>query len=124
MGAPSIKIRMMGNFRDKISLMGCKWSNSNAPSTETAVSHQFLGESLFLIFSSGVIRSPQYKDQMMENFRDKISLMGCKWSNSIAPSTETPLFHPFFGLIPFSHFQLWDNKKWEPPKKDQDDGKF
>ena len=36
-------------FWNKISLTGGKWSSLKAPSTETLVSHPFLGESLFLI---------------------------------------------------------------------------
>ena len=51
-GSPSIKLRMVEKLWNKISWIGCKWSNSNAPSTEIHVSHPFVGESLFLIFSS------------------------------------------------------------------------
>ena len=51
-GIPSIKLRTIENFWDKISLTGCKWSSLNAPGTDTPVSHSFLGESLFLIFPS------------------------------------------------------------------------
>ena len=43
--------RKVANFWDKISLTGFKWSNLNAPSTETLVSHSLLSESLFPIFS-------------------------------------------------------------------------
>ena len=67
--------------------------------TVIPVSHPFLGESLFLIFSSGVIRNglPSIKIRMMEKFQNKISPTGCTWPNLNAPSTETPESHPFFG---------------------------
>ena len=60
-----MKVNKEENFGDKISLTVSKWSSLNAQSTETPVSHPVLGESLFLIPLSGVIRNwtPQYKDQ-------------------------------------------------------------
>ena len=39
-----------GTFLYKTSLTGWKWSNLNAPSTETPVSHSLLSDSLFPIF--------------------------------------------------------------------------
>ena len=73
MGAPSIKVRKVENFWDKISLTGCQWSNLNAPGSETPVSQSLLEESIFpfpasapsYFLFSGVIRngSPQYKGQ-------------------------------------------------------------
>ena len=63
----------MENVWNKIFSTGCKWSNSSAPRSETPVSHQLLGESIFpfpapapsFLPLSGVIRngSPQYKGQ-------------------------------------------------------------
>ena len=46
-----MKGRKFETFWDKISLTGYKWSNSNAPGSETPVSHPLLGDSLFPIFS-------------------------------------------------------------------------
>ena len=63
----------------------------------------------------------------MEKFLNKITSTGYKWSNSCAPSTETPLTHCFFEGIPFlisSPISLWGNKNWTPQYKDQDDGKI
>ena len=47
-----MKGRKAEKFWDKISSTGFKWSNLNAPSTETPVSHSLLSDSLFPIFSS------------------------------------------------------------------------
>ena len=49
-GLPCMKVKKLENFRNKIGLMGCKWSNLNAPNTEIPVSHPFLGHSLFPYF--------------------------------------------------------------------------
>ena len=48
---PSMKGRKVDNFWNKFRLTGCKWSNLNAPGTETPVSHSLLCESLFPISS-------------------------------------------------------------------------
>ena len=47
----SIKVRKVEKFWSKMSLTTWKWSNLNALSTGTPVSHPFLGESLFPISS-------------------------------------------------------------------------
>ena len=44
---PTIKMKSMKKFRNKIILKGGKSSNLNAPSTETPVSHHLLSDSLF-----------------------------------------------------------------------------
>ena len=55
-----------------------------------------------------------------ENFWDKISWTGCKWSSLNAPSTEIPVSHPLLSesLFPifcpcccFLSSSLWGNKK-------------
>ena len=43
MGAPSIKLKIMKNFWDKISLTDCKWSNLNAPGSDTPWCYSLLG---------------------------------------------------------------------------------
>ena len=94
-GSPSIKVRKVEFFWNKISFTGGKWSNLNAPGSETPVSHSLLGESLFPISSpccfsslplSRVIRkgSPSIKIRKVEFFWNKISFTGGKWSNSNA----------------------------------------
>ena len=134
MGAPSIKIRKVEQFCDKISSTACKRSNLNAQSTETPVSHSIWSESLSPIFSpccflssslSGVIRngSPSIMVRRVVYFWDKISSTGCKWSNLNAQSTETPVSHsilreslfPNFTPCCFLSSSLWGNKKWELP---------
>lgn len=47
-GSPSIKMEKLKIFYDKIRLTGCIWFSLKAPSTETLLSHLFLGEYLFL----------------------------------------------------------------------------
>ena len=58
----------------------------------------FLGESLFLISLSGVIRNwlSSIKIRMLESFWNKISPTGCKWFSLNAPRTE-PLCLIFLG---------------------------
>ena len=62
--------------------------------------------------------------KQLETFGDKISLTGCKWSSLNAPSTETPVSHPFWGESFFLISTLWGNKELDSPYKEQDDGKF
>ena len=45
---------------------------------------------------------PQYKDQEVGKFWDKISFTNCKWSKLNAPGTEIPVSHPFLGESLFS----------------------
>ena len=40
--APSIKMKQIKNCSDKLGLMGCRWSNLNAPATQTPLSHLVL----------------------------------------------------------------------------------
>ena len=47
-----MKGKKLENFRNKISLAGCKWSNLNAPRSETRLSHLLFGDSLFPIILS------------------------------------------------------------------------
>ena len=82
MGAPSIKVRKVEIFWNKISLTGFKWSSLNAPSTETPVYHPFFGQSPFLIYiiCGNKKWEPQYRDEeapKLEKLWNKISLTGC-----------------------------------------------
>ena len=51
--SPSMKVQKMENFQNEMSLKCCKWSSSNAPGTETPLSHPFLelGDLPFLSIS-------------------------------------------------------------------------
>ena len=40
---PSIKVKKLENFQNKIGLKGCEWPSLNAPGTENPLSHPFLG---------------------------------------------------------------------------------
>ena len=40
------------------------------------------------------------------------------------PQVQKPLRLIHFWVNPFSHFQLWGNKKWDPQYKDQEIEKF
>ena len=107
-GSP--KIRKVEKFGNKI---------SRAPSTETPVFHSLLGESFFLIFSSGAIRngSPQYKDQDGGNIWEHNQQEPLQMVQLECPKYRNPGVSFTFWLILLSHFQLWGNKKWEPPVK-------
>ena len=52
-GLPSMKVKELEKFLDKMGLKGCKWSSLNAPGTETPQSHPYweLGEFPFSIIS-------------------------------------------------------------------------
>ena len=52
-GLPSMKVKELGKFQNKIGLKGCKWSSLNTPGTEIPLSHLFLelGEFPFLTIS-------------------------------------------------------------------------
>ena len=41
-GLPSMKVKTLENFQNKIGLKGCKWSSLNAPGTQTPLSHPYL----------------------------------------------------------------------------------
>ena len=114
MRAPSIKMRMVETSGNKISRIGCKWSNSIAPTiVETQLFHPLLGESLFLIFSSGLIRngSPQYKDQDGRNIWEHNQQKPLQMVQLECPKYRNLGVSFIFWLIPFSHFQVLGNKK-------------
>ena len=52
-GLPSIKVKELEKFQNKMGLKGCKWSSFNTPGTETPQSHAYweLGEFPFSIIS-------------------------------------------------------------------------
>ena len=56
---PSMKVKKLEKFQNKMGLKDCKWSSLNAPGTQTPVSFQWLDDSHFPFSSlplSGVIR--------------------------------------------------------------------
>ena len=60
------------------------------------------------------------KGKKLENYGNKIGLMGCIWSSLSAPGTGSPLSHPFLGLgdCPFSQLlALRGNKNGLPSMK-------
>ena len=40
-GLPSMKVKELENFQNKMGLKGCKWSSLNAPGTETPQSYPY-----------------------------------------------------------------------------------
>ena len=40
---PSMKVKKVEKFQDKMGLRGCKWSSLNAPGTENPLSHPLFG---------------------------------------------------------------------------------
>ena len=124
MGAPSIKVRKVEHFWNKISSTGSKWSNSNAPGSETPVSHSLLEESLFPFQSpapsflplSGVIRngSPCIKVRKVDNFWNKISLTVCSRSSLNTPGSQITKCPSIYGLIvgaSFSFLSTFDDEE-------------
>ena len=90
----------LDNFKNKIGLMGCKWTSFSAPGTETSLFYPFLAfwnlelrESPLL---TRVIRNCKYEH--FEYFKNKIGLVGSKWSSLNTPGKETPLSHPILEL--------------------------
>ena len=77
------------------------WHNRPISQRFCATSHK--------IFANG----PSMKDKKLENFRNKISLTGSKWSNLNAPMSETPVSHSLLSdsLFPILPFSLWGNKE-------------
>ena len=60
---------------------------------------------------------PSMKAKNVENFQNKSSLKGCKWSRMNGPGTENPLSHSIFELGDFPLLALWGNKNWPPSIK-------
>ena len=129
-----MKNKKVEHFWDKISLTGCKWSNLNAPRSETPVSHSLLGDSLFPIFSPCCFLSsslwgnkelslPLWKVKSWKFFGTKWAQQAANGPVSLTPSTETPVFHSLLGdylflifcLCCFLASSLWVNKKLDLP---------
>ena len=75
-GLPSMKVKELEKFQNKMGLKGCKWSSLNAPGTENSLSHPILKLDEFPFshyWPSGVIRigSPVWKWKSWKNFRTK-----------------------------------------------------
>ena len=133
MGAPSIKVMKVETFRNKISLTGCKLSNSNAPGSEHPVSQSLLEESLFpfpahaLSFLPlfGVIRngSSQYEgheggkiwEQNQFNRLQIVQFECPRVSNPCVLITVGGISFPISSPCQFLPYSLWGNKKWELP---------
>ena len=118
MGALSIKIRMVGKNSIKISLIGCKLSSLNAPSTETPVVHSLLNASLFPISSPcsflssslfWVIRngSPQYKGQEGGNIFVHNQLNRIQKFQFECPRVRNPCVSSTLREFPYHHFPLF-----------------
>ena len=63
------------------------------------------GEFPFLIFCHCIIKKLFIMGRLVkkeETFRNKISLIGCKWSSLNAPGSETPWCHSLLESSPFS----------------------
>ena len=90
---PSIKMKQIENFQNKMGLKGCKWSSLNAPGTQTSLSHPFLELEIspfsLLALWGNKKWPPSIKVKQIENFQNKMGLKGCKWSSLNAPGTET-----------------------------------
>ena len=114
MGAPSIKVKKVEKFRDKICVTGCKWSNLNAQSTETPLSYSLLEESLFPIFSpccflpsslwgNKELDLPVWKVERWKIFRTKSALQaanGPTWMTQVQkPLCLYHLRNPFSRVI-------------------------
>ena len=112
---PSIKMKQIENYKNKMGLKGCKWSSLNAPGTQTCVSHSVL-ELDFLLFSLLALWGnkkwpPSIKMKQIENCQNKMGWKGCKWSSLNALSTQTPLSHsvlelhfsPFLTISPLGY---------------------
>ena len=104
---PSIKVKQIENFQNKMGLKGCKWSSLNAPGTQTPLSHSVLElHPSLLLFSLLALWGnknwpPSIKMKQIENCQNKMGLKGCKWPSLKAPSTEIPLTHSFLELDDF-----------------------
>ena len=63
--------------------------------------------------------TPSMKVKKFENFGDKISSTGCKWSSLNVPSTENPVSHPVLSesLFPFSVPLTGVIDNWTPSMK-------
>ena len=70
---PSIKVKQIEIFQNKMSLKGCKWSSLNAPGTQIPLSHSFLelGEFPFLSISP---LWDQCKGETYRNFPERSGL--------------------------------------------------
>ena len=107
---PSIKMRDIKIFHNKMGLKGCKWPSLNAPGTQTPLSHSFL-EFEISIFSLLALWGnknwpPRIKMKQIENCQNKMSLKGCKSSSLNAPGTQTPLSHSDLKLRNSRHYNL------------------
>ena len=94
---PSIKVKQIENFQNKMGLKGCNWSSLKAPGTQPPLSHSVL-ELDFSLFSLLALWGnknwpPSIKMKQIENCQNKMGLKGCKWSSLNAPSTKIPLSH-------------------------------
>ena len=116
---PVWRAKRCGNFWDKISLTGCKWSSLNALGTENPVSHSLLGESHFPIFSScsllrpsAVIRnwSSQYEGKSGDIFWRRSAYMagnGPVWMPQGQKPLCRSLLNPLFSFSDSGVIRKW-----------------
>ena len=105
---PSMKGRKVDNFWNKFRLTGCKWSNLNAPGTETPVSHPIFGDSLFPFSApapsfpplSGVIRNwtSQYERQKGGKCLEQNQVIRLQLVQFECPRVTHPLKSSTFGI--------------------------
>ena len=99
---PSITMREIENFHNKMGLKGCKWPSLNSPRTHTPLSHSFLELEIFLFSLLALLGNkkwpPSIKMKQIENCQNKMGLMGCKWSSLNAPGTQSCHSHSILEL--------------------------
>ena len=104
---PSMKLKKLKIFWNKMGSMGCKWSSLNAPGTENPLSHSILklDESPFPLLALWGNKNwpPSMKVKKLVNYQNKSCSKGCQWSRLNAPGTQTHLSHPILelGELPF-----------------------
>ena len=72
---PSMKVKKLEKFQNKMGLKGCNWSSLNAPGTETPQCHPYweLGEFPFPIISPlGKSGLPIMKVKKLGKFQNKV----------------------------------------------------
>ena len=69
---PSIKVKQIENFQNKMGLKGCMWSSLNTPGTETPLSHSLLELEIalfsLLALSGNKNWPPSAEVKQIENF--------------------------------------------------------
>ena len=114
-----MKVKKLKNLSNKIGSIGCKWSNLNAPGTQSTQ----VGRVPFSIFTppfSGVIRIglPAWKWKSWKIWATILAQLVAKGPTWMPQAPNVPIHSggenfPF----PFSALPLWGNKNWPPSMK-------